>query len=322
MPQKERRSPFLHFIKSVGSVIGFLVSLFFLFIFVIVFLGFLSLLISPGVDVKSGNIAVIPVTGVISTGGGADSFLSPGIADSDQIVEWIKKADEEDKIKAIIFERNSPGGSPVATDEIASAIKKTKKPTVAVIRESGTSGAFWIATSTDTVFANKMSLTGSIGVIASRLEFAGLLENYNITYRRIVAGKYKDAGSRFKEMTPEEIALFQKTVDKIHEYFIEEVATNRDLNPVAVRQIAHGFVFLGEEAKRLGLIDFLGGKDDAVEFLEEKLSIEADLVEFKERATLRDIFGKVTDESFYYMGQGIGSVLVTPRAYEQFEVWT
>ncbi len=313
---------FLGFIRTIGSIIGFIVSLIFLFFIGIFFLGFLSFVISPDVDIKAGNIAVIPIAGVITSTSDAERLISQGSANSKKISEWVKKADESDNIKAIILEINSPGGSPVATDEIASAVKKAKKPTVAVIRETGTSGAFWVATSAGTVFANKMSLTGSIGVLASRLEFAGLLKDYNITYRRIVAGKYKDAGSRFKEMTAEEQALFQKTIDKIHEYFIEEVAKNRNLDTASVRELATGFVFLGEEAKELGLIDYLGGRDEAVKFLEEKLGIKAEISEFRERGKLTDLLGGVANENFYYLGQGIGSVLFRPRAYEGLEVWT
>ena len=86
---------------------------------------------------------------------------------------------EENKdIKAIVLEINSPGGSAVASDEIASAVKKSNKPTVAVIREAGASGGYWIASSTDHIIANRMSITGSIGVISSYLEFSGLIEKY------------------------------------------------------------------------------------------------------------------------------------------------
>lgn len=320
--QKKEKKTFLSVIKGIIRIVWFLISLFFVFIFGIFLLGFLSLIFGSDVEIKSGNIAVIPISGVISSTSDAEGLISQGAANSKKISEWIKKADESDNIKAIILEINSPGGSPVATDEIAQAVKKAKKPTVAIIRETGTSGAFWVATSADTVFANRMSLTGSIGVLASRLEFAGLLKDYNITYRRIVAGKYKDAGSRFKEMTAEEQTLFQKTINQIHEYFIEEVANNRKLSPSAVRELATGFVFLGSEAKELGLIDYLGGREEAIKLLEEKLGIKAEIAEFKDRAKLFDFFGSVMNENFYFLGQGIGSVLFKSRAYEQFEVWT
>ncbi len=323
MLKKEKKAPrILSVIKGIGSIIGFLISLFFILILGIFFLGVVSLLVSPDVEIKKGNIAIIPIAGVITSTRDPEGFLSPGVADSKRIVKWIEKAEENENIKAIVFEINSPGGSPVATDEISQAIKKSKKPTVSIIRETGTSGAFWVATSADTVFANRMSLTGSIGVLASRLEFAGLLKNYNITYRRLVAGKYKDAGSRFKEMTNEEEALFQKTIDQIHEYFIEEIANNRGLDKKFIREIAHGFVFLGSEAEQLGLIDFLGGRDEVVAFLEKEIGIEAEIYEFKERKTLFDLFGRVMDQNFYYIGRGVGSILLEPRAFEQFQVWT
>ena len=87
-----------------------------------------------------------------------------------------------------------------------------------MITEIGTSGAYWIASATDKIFADKMTITGSIGVIGSYLEFAKLLERYNVTYQRLVSGRYKDIGSPFKEMNFDEKTIIQSTLYKIHNY--------------------------------------------------------------------------------------------------------
>src|SRR3989339_1922177 len=216
MPQESQAPAFRWgyavFVIMLLAVLGF------------VAVGILSLF--AGVDTTSlgGNVALIPIEGEIT--GSRDTGLSFGgaVAASPDIIEMIEKADKNPGIKAIILEINSPGGSAVASQEIANAVRKTNKTTVAWVREIGTSGAYWIASSADHVVANRVSITGSIGVIASYLEFPGLLERYNVTYQRMVSGKYKDLGSPYREMTQEEKAIFQQSLDDIRDYFVGEVA--------------------------------------------------------------------------------------------------
>lgn len=260
--------------------LGRIISVFFSIIIILILLSFLSLLIAVFIGpVPSGNIAVIPITGMITA---ESSGYGAGTASS-KIVPLIKEAEEKEEIKAIILDINSGGGSPVGSDEIAAAVKASEKPTVAVIREVGASGAYWIASSADKIYANRMSLTGSIGVIGAYLEFARMLDDYNITYRSVVSGKYKDMGSPFKELTAEEQNKLQKTVDQIHNFFVEAVAENRNMSKADVAKLATGELFLGVEAKEMGLVDELGSKDDAVAYIEEMLNITADLAEYRQK---------------------------------------
>src|SRR3989338_6818866 len=121
-------------------------------------------------------LLMLSILGFIAVGDeGSSSFFESATASSETI-KFIEKADKNPSIKAIILEINSPGGSAVASEEIANAVKKTNKTTVAWIREIGTSGAYWIASSSDHIVASRMSVTGSIGVIASYLEFEGLVD--------------------------------------------------------------------------------------------------------------------------------------------------
>ncbi|MBW3019375.1 signal peptide peptidase SppA [Candidatus Woesearchaeota archaeon] len=276
--------------KTIFKVISFGFSILAFIIFLLIFASVLAMFVPHG-DLLDGNIAVIPITGVITTGD--SQMFTTDVAKSSDIISMIEKAEEKDGIKAILLEIDSPGGAPVATDEIAQAVKDAEKPTVAVIRETGASGAYWISTAADKIFANRMSITGSIGVRASNLGFAGLMQDYNVTYRRLVAGKYKDAGSPYKEMTPEEKALFQGLVDDLHEEFITAVARNRNLPVEKVRELATGFVFLGSEAKELGLVDELGNKKDALKYLEKELGIEADPVVYEKKKTFIDMLGEM-----------------------------
>ena len=290
-------------------------------IFVVILLGFLGLMalgvisLFAGVDVESlsGNVALIHIDGVIMGSEDSQSFFESTTSSLDA-VELIEKADKNPNIKAIILEINSPGGSAVASEEIANAVKKTNKTTVAWIREVGASGAYWIASSADHIVANRVSITGSIGVIASYLEFPGLLERYNVTYRRLVAGKYKDIGSPFKEMTSEEASVFQQNLDVIRDYFVSEVAKNRNLNKKDVDKIANGLFYLGSQAKDLGLVDELGGKDEVIKYIDGKEDITAEIAEYKKEKGILDLLSNAMGKQFYFMGKGLGSSLFANKA--------
>ena len=295
-------------------------------LFLLSILGFLSVgIISlfAGVDVESlsGNVALIPIKGVI-VGSDDSDFLFETVTSSTDAVELIEKAGNNPNIKAIILEINSPGGSAVASEEIANAVSKINKTTVAWIREAGASGAYWIASAADHIVANRVSITGSIGVIASYLEFPGLLEEYNVTYQRLVSGKYKDIGSPFREMTSEEKEIFQQNLDSIRDYFVSEVAKNRNLNKKDVDKIANGLFYLGIQAKELGLVDELGSKDEAIAYIEGKEKIKAEIVEYKKEEGLLDILGDVMGKQSFFVGKGIGSSLLDRKIASTISIST
>lgn len=283
--------------------------------------GMLSLFAGVDFESLSGNVALIPIEGVILGTEDSQSFFESASFSLD-IVELIEKAHKNPNIKAIILEINSPGGSALASEEIANAIKKTNKTTVAWIREVGASGAYWVASSAEHVVASRVSITGSIGVIASYLEFPGLLERYNVTYQRLVSGKYKDIASPFKEMTSEEKAIFQQNLDAIRDYFASEVAKNRNINKKEIDKIANGLFYIGAQAKELGLIDELGGKDEAIRYIEKKESIKAEIVEYKKEKTLLDILSDVLSKQSFFVGKGIGSSLFANRDISTVRITT
>jgi protease-4 len=257
---------------------------------------------------EAGNVAVIPIKGVITTEQ-ASSFFAEDIASSDDIVQQIEDVKANKKIKAIIFEINSPGGSPVASEEIGNAIKELQMPTVAYIRETGASGAYWIATATDHIVAQRMSVTGSIGVYGSYLEFPGLLTRFNITYRRLVSGKYKDAGVPYRALEEDEEALIQGKLDIIHSYFIEEVANNRNLSINDTIELATGMFYLGSEAKDLGLIDEIGDKSTAVKYIEGRIGEKASLITYERGHTFWDVVSDFSAKNSYHLGKGISSIV-------------
>lgn len=270
-----------------------------------------------------GNVALIPIKGVITVEGDSSSFSASSGASSTEIVRFIKKADKDTSIKAIIFDINSPGGSAVASKEIMTAIKNTEKPTYAVIREVGASGGYWTASAADMIIADELSITGSIGVIASYVEFKGLLDRYNITYQRLTAGKYKDLGDPFKELEPDERMILLDKINKIHEYFIKSVAENRDMDIDKVRELATGEFYLGSEALESGLIDKIGNMDTAKDDIQKELNItKIELAEYRMPKSFLESLAGVFSDNFFMIGKGIGIGLRESDSIEKFSIST
>ncbi len=310
MLKKTRKYSRLMFSLS-GLALGILAFFFSAFVlFSVIYAFFVPDLSS---SLGNPNVAVIPINGIIISG--KAPVFEDGYVGSDDIISLIDKADSDDSIKAIVFKINSPGGSPVASDNIGSRILRLNKTSVAVISEIGASGAYWIASSCDYIFSNRMSVVGSIGVIASYLDFSGFLRRYNVSYERLVAGKYKDAGSQFRKLTPEERELFQKRLDMIHEMFIEQVAINRNLSIDNVSAIATGQIFLGEEAVSLGLVDFIGNIDDAYSLIEDKYNISAVPVDYEPDSGFFGLFGSLVSSGFFEVGRGISYGLAGNRLF-------
>ncbi len=268
----------------------------------------ISAFIDAEIPIASGNVLVISIKGVI-VGDDPGGFGSTALS-ANSVVADIESAAEDDNIDAIVFEINSPGGSAVASDEIAQAVLAVEKPTVSYIREVGASGAYWVAASTDKIFVNRMSITGSIGVIASYLQFSDLLDEHGVTYERMVAGRYKDMGTPFKDLSDTERLIFQQTLDQIHTEFIEGVAENRNMSVSEVRKLATGQVYLGIKAIELGLVDAIGGKNEVEAYLEQELNVTVELFEWERKKSILDLLSQLSGGNSYQVGRGIGDSLV------------
>jgi protease-4 len=190
---------------------------------------------------------------------------------SEDIVSSILSADQDDTIKAILMEVDSTGGYPVAGEEIADALKKSTKPTVVVIRQSGLSAAYWASTGAKQIFASRNSDVGSIGVTSSYLDNVAKNQKDGNSYVQLSSGKYKDAGDPNKVLTEEEKQIFLRDIKITHENFIEAVAANRNIPADQVRAIADGSSVLGDKAKSLNLIDQIGGWSEAEGYIEQQI---------------------------------------------------
>jgi protease-4 len=196
---------------------------------------------------------------------------------SEDIVFAIQQADADDTTKAIILEVDSTGGFGVAGEEVANALGRAKKPTVAWIRERGLSAAYWSATGAKTIFASTISDVGSIGVTLSYLDNYKKNQKDGLTFNSLSTGKFKDTGNPDKPLTPEEKDLIMRDLDIADEHFIKSVATNRNLDIGKVRQLADGSSMPGELALQNGLIDKIGGIYEIKNFLKEKIGEEVEI---------------------------------------------
>ena len=282
------------------KVIRFLRIAILIAVLLFIFFAFLScaalpaLLFGEELSQPGGNIAHIKIRGLITVDG-VGRYGSGGTS-STRLVKLIKLAEENPSIQAIILDINSGGGTAVASAEVMIAVQKAKKPVVAVIREVGASGAYWVASAADRIFVNPLSITGSIGVFGSYLEFSGLMEDFNVSYVRLVAGKFKDIGSPFRALTDEERVILEAKLGQMHTFLINSVANNRGMSPEKVKGLANGLYYLGTEAMEFGLIDEAGGLDDAIAYLEELLGIKAEVAKYRVAPSFLEVVSDVTSQ--------------------------
>jgi len=186
------------------------------------------------------------------------------IMDSKKVLKQLKAAEEEKDIKAVVLRLNSPGGAVAPSQEIYEAVKAFPKPLVVSMDSLAASGAFYVAVGAKKVYANPGTLTGSIGVIMEFMNLKKLYEWAKVERYTINTGKYKDSGSEYRDMRPDEREYFQKLVLNTLEQFKGAVAAGRHMTPEEVTAIADGRVFSGMQAKELKLVDEIGTLQDAV----------------------------------------------------------
>ena len=200
-----------------------------------------------------------------------------------RVREQLDRAERQGDIRAIILRINSPGGTAAASDIIYGEIRHFKEeqgiPVVAQLMGVAASGGYYLAMSADTVRALPTTVTGSIGVIFSGVNFSGLMEKIGIENQTLTTGPYKDAGSPLRRMTEQERAQLSSVLDGLYARFLEVVAAGRpDLSEEEIRGLADGRIYNAVQARESGLIDAIGDLPRAVEVAEEKAGIETSRV--------------------------------------------
>jgi len=203
---------------------------------------------------SNSEIGVIDISGVILS--------------ADTIDRQLDKFNDDSSVKAIILHINSPGGGAAASQEIYHQVLRIraekKKPIIASIESVGASGAYYIASACDKIYANEASVVGSIGVIMEWTNYGDLLKWAKLKPVVLKSGVLKDAGDPTRDMTPAEQAYFQGLVDNMRGQFVRDVAAGRNVPFAKIDPLATGEVWTGQQALPLGIIDVQGGFHDAL----------------------------------------------------------
>jgi protease IV len=259
---------------------------FFLFVLAVFTLVYLTLHASGGETTSitsfGDRIGVVDLDGVI---------LSP-----QPVVSQIKKFGDDSSIKAIIIHVNSPGGGVAASEEIYREVKRVRKEknkkVVVSIETVGASGAYYVSSAADKIFADQGSIVGSIGVIAQWVNYGDLLKWAKLKDVVIKTGEFKDTGNPARDLTPSEQAYMQSLIDNMFGQFIQAVSEGRGLKYEDVKSFANGKVWTGEQAMSMKLIDSVGDFEAAVADTAKSVGIhgEPTLVRpERDRKTLMDL---------------------------------
>ncbi|WP_201554241.1 signal peptide peptidase SppA [Psychrobacter immobilis] len=249
-----------------------------------------------GVDTSKPHLAVVELQGVISSGDVANAY---------DVNEALTRAFENSNSKAVALDINSPGGSPVQSDEIWQTMMDLRKEypdkkLYAVIGDMGASGAYYIASAADEIYVNPSSLVGSIGVIMPSYNIKGLMDKVGVEDRTITAGEYKDILSLSRPLTDYEEKHVEKVLDNTHKHFINAVKEGRGdrLKNPEQNKLFSGLFWTGEQSIELGLAD----KKGSIASLEKQLEL-GNVINYSPT----DPFQLFMDRFAVKLGTGIGS---------------
>jgi protease-4 len=285
MPDNAKGSRTLLWIVIGGGI-------FFLFVMVVFALVYVALHTSQRASLGSAfgdKIAVVDLEGVI---------ISPTT-----VVDELKDFADDDSVKAIILHVNSPGGGVAASEEIYRQVKRIrddkKKQIVASIETVGASGAYYVSSATNKIYADEGSIVGSIGVISEWVNYEDLLKWARLKQITMKAGEFKDTGNPARELTPAEKQYLQSLIDNMHTQFIRAVADGRHMKVDDVRTMANGKVWTGQQAVALKMIDQIGDFQGVVKDTAKAVGIrgEPTLVrpERERKSVLDLLFGDVSE---------------------------
>lgn len=273
----------------IGVVIAFVLMSSFMFM-MFMFIGLFSGSGDFEFAGSRGNVGVIRVFGTIDEELGR-KFI-------DQVDDWV----EHNSIKAIVVHINSPGGGVAISQEMYDAIERAKDaqiPVVASMASVAASGGYYIACAADRIVANPGTLTGSIGVIFQFYTAENLMDKIGIATETIKSGELKDVGSLSRSMTKKEELMLKSVVMDTYEQFIEVVSTGRNLEKDDVYPLADGSIFTGYQAYNLGLVDSLGGLNEAIDLAADIADITGDIDVIypyeRKKVTIFDVLGSWTD---------------------------
>jgi protease-4 len=258
---------------------------------------------------KGPRIAVIYAAGAIT--GGKSSFdpLNGPTVGSDTLIEYIRQARHDSSLRAIVLRIDSPGGSATASDAIWRELmiakrERADRPIVASMSDLAASGGYYIAAPAHVIVAQPSTLTGSIGIFGGKIVTGGLYEKLGAHIQSTSIGRHAEINSPARPYNPEELQKLQEQLQAFYDQFVEKVADSRHSTPEKIDQLAQGRVWTGQQAKRNGLVDSLGGLDAAIAAAKQRAKLPADgeveLVVYPPRKSFYEIvsdqFGGAADQ--------------------------
>ncbi len=222
------------------------------------------------------QIALIPAAGTIVSGRSHDNGWSGADLGSTTLIEALREVRLKRSVRAVVLRIDSPGGSGQASDEVWQEIQRVRrvKPVVMSMSNLAASGGYYIACGSDGIVAEPGTITGSIGVFGGKLNVLGLYRKLGLNIETVSRGKHAEMMSQFRDFTPEESARFQAQLDDFYRIFVGRVSTGRGMPPARVDSLGQGRVWSGLAARRLGLVDSLGGLQAAVALAKSKAKLD------------------------------------------------
>lgn len=252
---------------------------------------------------KSKNqIAVVYAEGEIVDGKGGN-----GEVGGDRFAKIFNKLRQDDRVKAVILRINSPGGSATASEVMQREVRLTReaKPVVVSMGDIAASGGYWIASDSNRIFAEPNTITGSIGVFGLLFNGQKLANDNGITWDSVKTARYADSQTVSRPKSPQELAIYQRSVNRIYNLFLNKVSQGRKLPESKVAEIAQGRIWSGTAAKQIGLVDEIGGLNAAIEYAakQAKLGKDWQVKEYPQTSSFEErFFGKVTEEARSALG--------------------
>ena len=228
------------------------------------------------------------------------------IMQSDDVVAQIQKFADDGTIKAIILRIDSPGGAVAPSQEIYNAAVKARrsKKVVASMATLAASGGYYIALGADKVFANPGTITGSIGVIMGFVDLRDLMKKVGVEANVVKSGQFKDIGTNARPFTEADRKVLQDVIDDVYLQFVSAVAKGRGMDVAKVKALADGRIYSGRQAKELGLVDELGGFDEAVEYTAKIAGIKGKPALVKEKPKfgfIKELLGEKLSTKFDWL---------------------
>ncbi len=247
---------------------------------------------------REGEVAVVYAVGTI-VGGTSDreSPFATGLAGSETFAKAMQEARKSKSVKSIVVRVNSPGGFAPAADAMLREVQLTaaEKPVVVSMGDVAASGGYWIAMAADTIVADPLTLTGSIGVFSLFFDTGDFFRNkLGVTFDRVSTSPYADMFSAVRPLSESERQLLQRFTDETYERFIDIVRENRGMSRDEVVALAEGRVWLGAHAHALGLVDVLGDLDDAVRIAANLAGLEEGTYTTRALPRPKSFFEKMT----------------------------